>query len=214
MDPTTRRTTTRPIGGRIQRLSPHPDNPTSTQGTSPPQGTCGAATVEAPVPQGLLVFGSREEQLRMHLPRTVASRYRSERQERSVPTETTRRSLQVLQTRISNTHFSKQPRQRNGAVRRTEGHCGVYDPRNEPPEQGRKPIWAKSTTRNTGNAGKGPLRGLVEHLHGMKVVRTRPTPQGFDPTPGHQVMERQVKQLEIGGRTYEILEDPRTAPIK
>ena len=155
----------------------------------------------------------REEQLRMHLPRTVASRYRSERQERSVPTETTRRSLQVLQTRISNTHFSKQP----ASETRTDDGQRALRGSTTPETAGTRKethMGEVDHQKRTGNAGKGPLRGLVEHLHGMKVVRTRPTPQGFDPTPGHQVMERQVKQLEIGGRTYKILEDPRTAPIK
>ena len=69
-----------------------------------------------------------EEQLRMHLPRSVASRYKSERQERSIPTETTvRRS--GLPTHVSNTHFSKQPRRKTTT---DDGgrDCGGLRPRN------------------------------------------------------------------------------------
>ena len=148
-----------------------------------------------------------EEQLRMHLPRTVASRYRSQRQERSVPTETTGASVQGLPTHVSNTHFSKQPRSKT-----TTDDDGRALRGSTTPETART---RKETHMGGGNTPKnqrtGPLQGLINHLQGGK---NRPTPQGFDPTPGHQVIKRRVEQLEIGGKTYEILEDPRTAPIK
>ena len=151
-----------------------------------------------------------EEQLRMHLPRTVAARYRSQRQERSIPTEATPASFQDLPTRISKTQFSKQP-----ASKTTTDDAGRTLPGSTTPETART---RKNTHMGGGNTLKrprtGPLHALVEHLHGMQGGRTRPTPQGFDPTPGHQKAEREVQQIQIQGIAYEILEDPRTAPLR
>lgn len=148
-----------------------------------------------------------EEQLRMHLPRSVASRYKSERRERSVPTETTRASVQVLPTPISNTHFSQQhdsKTETDDVERALRGSTT--------PETART---KKETHMGGGdtpkNRKKAPLQGLVKHLQGG---RRRPTPQGFDPTPGHQRGEREVHQIQIQGIAYEILEDPRTAPLR
>ena len=117
-----------------------------------------------------------EEQLRMHLPRTVASRYRSQRQERSRPTEATPASFQGLPTRISKTHFSKQPASETTT---DDGQRALRGSTTPETARTRKEthMGGGDHQKRTENPGKGPLRGLVEHLHGMKGVRTRPTPQ-------------------------------------
>ena len=165
----------------------------------------------------------QEEALEAYRPRTIAGNYQSSRSRQNSKDETTGAAVQVLSTPLSKTHFSK-TKTKNQQPERKKTHmdavrtCNAYGtnpplPKREDQEQ-TTPSGSEGTRhggqkRPKSNPPKGFGATTQAQDNGFRVMRPTNNQETTYDTKG-----RRIQQIWIGGRCYEVADDPRTAPLK
>jgi len=172
-----------------------------------------------------------EEALEAHRPRTIAGKYQSQRSVPSNHIEPTRAAVQVLNTPLSKTQFSRTS-QRNRTTRThgampTPTESGTAGTRKEThmyavercQEYGSNPPGQKTNLRPS--APKAPaLEPETSGTTGSNIQK-RPSPQGFGGINPYEQNNssntnegRLVREVWIGGRCHQVADHPSTAPIR
>ena len=151
---------------------------------------------------------AREEALEALRPRTISGNYQSQRSRPSNHIETTRVSGQVLSTQKTKTQFLKtKPKTNNQQPERKETHMDAVKTCNEYGKTPPKPALVPETNGTNGSAKRKNIsagQGFIDK-----------TPTGRAPAWHAGGQRNQItREVLVGGRTYQVADDARTAPIR